>query len=181
MTNKIKWLLLLVQVPSEPSRHRVAVWRQLRKTGAVPVMSGTWALPDATQFVEGMAKARDLCTAAGGTFAVLSATGKDEQSQRVLEQAFRDARSDEWTEFLADCKKFDAEIAKEISIKKFTFAELEEEEQSLDRLRRWFRDLKKRDVLQLESAKQAEAALSGCVANLDDYAQQVYSAMNGDH
>ncbi len=112
---------------------------------------------------------------------MLSATGKDEQSQRVLEQAFRDARSDEWTEFLADCKKFDAEIAKEISIKKFTFAELEEEEQSLDRLRRWFRDLKKRDVLQLESAKQAEAALSGCVANLDDYAQQVYSAMNGDH
>ncbi|WP_218024674.1 Chromate resistance protein ChrB [Glutamicibacter uratoxydans] len=179
VTNEINWLLLLVQVPSEPSRHRVAVWRQLRKTGAVPVISGAWALPNAPQFSEGIAKAKELCRSAGGTFAVLNVEGEDEQSQSVLETAFRDARSDEWKEFLADCLKFEAEIAKEISIEKFTFAELEEEEQSLERLRRWFRDLKKRDALQLPAAEQAQKALNSCIDSLEAYAQSVYSAQNG--
>jgi len=179
VTNEINWLLILVQVPSEPSRHRVAVWRQLRKIGAVPVISGAWTLAEAPQFAEGLDKAKDLCRSAGGTFAVLKVKGEDEQSQMVLEQAFRDARVDEWKEFLADCAKFDAEIAKEISIKKFTFAELEEEEQSLDRLRRWYRDLKKRDVLGLQEAEVAESALNECITNLDAYAQLVYAAHNG--
>lgn len=42
---------------------------------------------------------------------------------------FTTARSADWTEFLADCAKFEQEIAKEIRIAKFTLAELEEEEQ----------------------------------------------------
>jgi hypothetical protein len=32
-----RWLVLAVRVPAEPSRHRVAVWRELRRTGAVPL------------------------------------------------------------------------------------------------------------------------------------------------
>ncbi len=39
------------------------------------------------------------------------------------------------------------EVHKEIRIKKFTPAELDEEEQNLERLRRWYRDLRRRDVL----------------------------------
>lgn len=175
MTDKIKWLLLLVQVPSEPSRHRVAVWRTLRKTGAVPVISGTWAIPDTQHFSEGIQKAQALCQDAGGTFAVLSVQAKDAASQEVLERSFTNARNEEWTEFLSDCGKFEQEISKEIAKEKFTYAELEEEEQSLERLRRWFRDLKKRDVLKLTLAKDAEDALQLCARILEDYAQMVYS------
>ena len=29
--------MLVVRVPAEPSRHRVAVWRELRRLGAVPI------------------------------------------------------------------------------------------------------------------------------------------------
>jgi hypothetical protein len=97
----------------------------------------------------------------------------------MIRDAFTTARIDEWTEFVSDCEKFEQEIAREISMKKFTFGELEEEEQSLERLRRWYRDLKKRDVLQLPEAITAENRLRHCADVLDDYAQQVYDVMRG--
>jgi hypothetical protein len=77
---------------------------------------------------------------------------------------------------MVDCGKFEQEIAKEISRKKFTFAELEEEEQSLERLRRWYRGLKSRDVLRLPQADQASAGLARCVTALEGYSSLVYDA-----
>jgi hypothetical protein len=58
-------------------------------------------------------------------------------------------------EFLGDYGKFDAEIDKELAPLKLTTAELEKEEQSLDRLRRWHRDLTALDVFGASSAAEA--------------------------
>ncbi|WP_343038131.1 Chromate resistance protein ChrB [Arthrobacter wenxiniae] len=179
MTQHIRWVLILPQVPSEPSRHRVAVWRQLRKAGAVPVASGAWALPAGPAFQADLDRAGELCRKGGGTLAVLDASPRDEASAAMLRDAFTAVRVDEWAEFTADCGKFEAEIAKEIDKRKFTFAELEEEEQSLERLRRWYRDLKKRDVLELPQARAADTRLRACVSALDGYAEQVYQAVHG--
>ncbi len=41
----MKWLVLVLRLPSEPSRDRVAVWRELRKGGAGQLGQGSWALP----------------------------------------------------------------------------------------------------------------------------------------
>lgn len=171
---------MLVQLPSEPSRHRVAVWRELRKAGAVPVSPGTWALPAGPVFQPVLDRAGDLTRKGGGIFAVIDASPRDEASANLIREAFAAARFDEWTEFIADCGKFDAEIGREIAKAKFTFGELEEEEQSLDRLRRWFRDLKKRDVLALPEAHAAENRLRQCESRLDGYAEQVYQVVHGN-
>lgn len=170
---------MLIQLPSEPSRHRVAVWRELRKVGAVPVSPGTWALPAGATFQSALDRAGELTRNGGGVFAVIDASPRDEASTNLIRDAFAAARVDEWTEFIADCGKFDAEIAREIAEAKFTFGELEEEEQSLDRLRRWFRDLKKRDVLVLPEADAAEDRLRECESLLDGYAERVYQVMHG--
>ena len=58
---------------------------------------------------------------------------------------------------------------------KFTAAELDEEEQNLDRLRRWFRELQRRDIFVAVSQKQAEARLKHCNDRLDDFAERVYN------
>lgn len=173
----IRWVLVLIQLPSEPSRHRVAVWRELRKAGAVPVSPGTWALPAGPTFQPALDRAGELTRNGAGTFAVIDASPRDDASTNLIRDAFAAARLDEWTEFVADCGKFEAEIAHEIAKAKFTFGELEEEEQSLDRLRRWFRDLKKRDVLALPEATAAEEHLRTCESVLDAYAEQVYHVM----
>lgn len=177
MTDAIAWVLILVQLPKEPSRHRVAVWRELRKGGAVPVSPGTWALPAGEAFQPVLDRAADLSAAGGGTFAVIDAAPRDAASTGLIRDAFAAARLDEWAEFEADCGKFEDEVAREHAKQKYTFGELEEEEQSLDRLRRWYRDLKKRDALQLPEAVSAESRLQQCSDVLDEYAEKVYAVM----
>ena len=68
------------------------------------------------------------------------------------------AREAEWVEFLA---------------------ELDEEEQSLERLRRWHRGLRLRDVLGAPSAANADRRPKECQAKLEDYTQRVFQAVGG--
>lgn len=180
MVRKLAWMFAVVQIPADPSRHRVAVWRELRRAGAVVVSQGTWALPDVDPARAALQRASELATAGGGTVAVFAVRALDEASAGFVERAYRSAREDEWNEFEADCGKFEAEIAKEIAREKLTFAELEEEEQSLDRLRRWYRDLKRRDVLALPAAERASERLATCSRALDGYAELVYRANRSD-
>lgn len=76
----------------------------MRKVGALSFGQVVWAVPDLPAF-----------TADAARFVKL----------------FDTARQADWSEFLADCGKFETELAKEIRTKKFTLAELEEEEQSV--------------------------------------------------
>ncbi|MEQ4567378.1 Chromate resistance protein ChrB [Paenarthrobacter sp. CAP02] len=168
-----RWLLILVQVPSQPSRHRVAVWRELRRIGAVPLSPGTWLLPVHPSFDAGLARAEELVAKGGGSWTLVDASPRN-QGVDTFRSAYEAARLEEWSEFMADCGKFEQEIAKEVAHEKFTFAELEEEEQSLERLRRWFRELKSRDVLHLPQAGEAADHLARCGTALERYASRVY-------
>jgi hypothetical protein len=171
------WVLVLVQIPAEPSRHRVAVWRELRRAGAVPVSPGAWVLPALPAFEAALGRAGELARRGSGTLAIIDAAPRDDVGAAFFHEAFTAARAEEWVELIADCGKFEDEIDREIAQSKFTFGELEEEEQSLERLRRWFRELKSRDVLRLPQADAAEERLSRCTEILDGYARQVYEAV----
>lgn len=174
----MEWVIVVVRAPSEPSRHRVAVWRELRRGGAIPLAAGTWALPATPLTAESVDRVRELIARApDGELLLLDARGRDDTSEGRLRQQYTAAREAEWAEFLSDCAKFHDEIEREIAKEKFTLAELEEEEQSLDRLRRWHRELSLRDTFSAPSADQATVALKECTALLDDFAERVYRAL----
>lgn len=174
----MEWVVVVVRVPSEPSRHRVAVWRELRHGGAIPLAAGTWALPGTPLTAETLDKLRDLIARTpDGELLLLDAQGRDEGSQERLRQAYTTAREAEWVEFLNDCGKFHAELEAEIGKQKLTLAELEEEEQSLQRLRRWHRELSLRDTFGAPSGEQASSALQLSADRLDDYTERVYRAL----
>ena len=123
---EVPWLVLVLRVPAKPSRHRVAVWRELRKIGAVPLGQGAWAAPDVPGFAGGIVRVGELTARGDGQMVVLRATGRTGQDAAWLEAEFTALRQEEWAEFIADCGKFDAEIDKEFALQKFTMAELEE-------------------------------------------------------
>lgn len=170
--------MLLIKLPSDPSRHRVAVWRELSKAGALSVGQGVWAAPDVPVFAAGIARALELSDRAGGEVVSLHASGVTAADSYRFQAMFTSAREDEWTEFVADSGKYELELDKEISNAKFTLAELEEEEQSLDRLRRWHRDITARDVFGSPSAPEAERRLQRCTARFADYTERVFSALH---
>ncbi len=174
MDISFKWVLILIQLAPEPSRHRVAVWRELRKLGAVPISAGVWAVPNLESFTNGLEKATELCGRGGGSLVMIDAAPRGEQAEALIYDAFAAARRDEWAEFIADCGKFEEEVAREIAKEKFTFGELEEEEQSLDRLSRWRDDLARRDALALPEGAAAAEHLEECRKVLSDYAELVY-------
>jgi DNA-binding transcriptional regulator PaaX len=173
----IKWRLLVLRLSGAPSRVRVGAWRELRRLGAVSVGQSTWAVPAASAFSEGVQKVVELAALSAGECLVFDVTPTDERSADRVAGLYREAREAEWTEFLVECDRFSAEIAKEIAKAKFTSAELDEEEQSLERLRRWYRDIRLRDVLGSASAAEAERRLKLCGSELDDYADRVYTAL----
>jgi len=168
------WVVLAYRLPTEPSRHRVAVWRELRRVGAVSLQQATWAVPARREFIEAVDRAVDLIQRGDGDVIVFDAAPRDETASARLEAMYTDDRESEWTEFIAECGKFEREIAKEIRIKKFTTAELDEEEQNLERLRRWFRELRMRDVFGAPSRDEAERRLKDCTESLEDYAERVF-------
>ncbi|GAA2218410.1 hypothetical protein GCM10010429_50560 [Micromonospora olivasterospora] len=168
----------MLRLPTGPSRHRVAVWRELRRVGAIPVGGGVWAAPAAPVFATGLDRVAELVHRADGQMLMLDAAARDEPSRASLIREFNAARAEEWTEFVSECDKYEAEIAKEKRIGKLTVAELDEEEQSLDRLRRWFRELKARDIYGVAEGVQAEDRLKHCTEVLDGYADDVYQAVH---
>ena len=170
----MRWLLLVVRLPAEPSRHRVAVWRELRRAGALSIGQGVWAVPAVEGFTPALDRAVALARRGDGEALVLEARGRTEADAARLEGLFTDAREAEWVEFLADCAKYQAELDQETAKGKFTLAELEEEEQSLERLRRWHRDLRGRDLFGAPSAAEAEQRLKRCAERLEDYTQRVF-------
>lgn len=175
----MEWIVLLVRLAAEPSRHRVAVWRELRRAGAVSLGSGVWAVPAVPVFQPAIQRAGELARRGNGELLALDARPRDPTSAAELQAAFQRARQAEWAEFLSECDRFEAEIAKELRKGKLIVAELEEEEHSLERLRRWYRELKTRDVLGAAAATEAEPRLKACEAALADFAERVYRAVHG--
>ena len=174
----MRWTVLIVRLPADPSRHRVAVWRELRRVAALMLGQGVWAVPTTPAFTQGLERAVELAERGGGEVLVLDAAGRDEEQAARLEALFTAARQAEWAEFVSECGKYEAELDKELRTRKFTLAELDEEEQSLERLRRWYRELKVRDLFGAPLAVEAEQRLKQCTERLEEYADRVYQAVH---
>ena len=71
-------------------------------------------------------------------------------------------------------------LRREIRNEKFTLAELDEEEQNVDRLRRWHRELRSRDVFDSVDVATIQAELDTCTAALEQFTDLVYQAVGLD-
>src|SRR4029450_5901698 len=107
------WIVVVARVPSEPARHRRALWRELRRSGAVALGQAVWAVPDLPAVRPLLERVSGLVDTAGGTSLRLAAKGYADEDVARLEQSYATARKEEWAEFDADCGKYQAELEKE--------------------------------------------------------------------
>jgi hypothetical protein len=170
-----EWLLFLAQLPANPSSLRVNVWRRLREAGSTSLQNGVWILPrspENTVFMERLLAYVRQNGAGGQIFLV---HGLDQAVDEDILGRFKADRSQEYAEFLEQCETFINEIKKETAHQKFTFAELEENEQNLKRLRNWLVKIQKRDFFAAQVSQQAAAAFQDCLHNLQEYTRRVYT------
>ncbi len=107
---------------------------------------------------------------------ILETVALDRAQEDKVVSRFKADRDDQYREFLGRCDDFEKEIANEIGISKFTYAELEEEDTDLKKLQGWLEKIKKLDFYGATLAEEATERLRTCEASLDSYAQRVFDA-----
>src|SRR5258705_13941766 len=125
------WLLLTYKVPPEPATKRVALWRRLKGMGAIYLQNGVCLLPKTDDHVRRLKMLENDVSKMGGESVILETIALDRAQEDKVVSRFKADRDDQYREFLGRCADFEVEIAKEISINKFTYAELEEEDTDL--------------------------------------------------
>ncbi len=170
------WFLLTYKVPPEPSRRRVALWRRLKGMGAVYLQNGVCLLPKTGEHFGQLKMAEAEISEMGGESVMLETVAFDQAQEAKVLARFKADRDDEYREFIGKCEGFEAEIAKEIRIQKFTYAELEEEAADFKKLVNWFEKIRRLDFYGAALADAASARLKGCEALMDDYARRVFEA-----
>ncbi len=170
------WFVLVYKLPPEPTRYRASVWRKLRVAGAVYLQNGVAALPADPGSERVMRGVFQEVRESGGTaYLVRGALVGDEAA---LVEAFNVARDDEYREVLDRCRDFHAELEREREAGKFTFAELEENEEDLAKLGAWFGKVRARDRFGAPLAEETELAVGACREDLETFAQSVYEAVD---
>jgi Fe-S-cluster formation regulator IscX/YfhJ len=66
-------------------------------------------------------------------------------------------------------------VKKEYAENHFTYAELEENEVDLVKLRNWFAKVRDRDAFDADGRHAAEKAIEACTESLEAYAARVYA------
>ncbi|MEY9936601.1 Chromate resistance protein ChrB [Streptacidiphilus sp. MAP5-3] len=173
MADAIKWLLLSYRIPTEPTRLRAGVWRRLKALGAMYLQNAVAVLPASPEAERALRLLRQDIIEMGGSAQVLRAealAGEDE-----VVGAFNTARDEEYAELLGQCRDFLAEIETETAEEHFTYAELEENDEDLAKLRTWLDKIRARD--QFGAARQNEAvrAVQECGSALEHFAERVYA------
>lgn len=174
----MKWLFFSYTLPSRPSRARVSTWRQLKKLGAVNYRS-VWVLPHSTERLGEMRKLIEDIEIWKGEALLIEGKLVNKDHEDQLRRAFVESRDEEYREIIGKCDDYAKEIEFEISRRNFIFAEVEENEEELEKLRLWLKKVEKRDIVDAPLHKQSVEKIRACETLFQDFARRVYEHSHG--
>jgi hypothetical protein len=158
----LDWLIFIYTVPSQPSRKRAYVWRELKKLGAVYLRDGVAILPRRPDLEEHVRTLVQRVEEYEGTadlvFSPLLLPGRAEQ---VVER-FREERSAEYREVYHACVRFLRDVLAEVSADDFGFPDVDNLESELGRLRRWYEQIVERDYFGSAGVERVSEILEKC-------------------
>jgi hypothetical protein len=97
-----EWLLLIHQLPPQPTNLRVRIWRKLQKLGAVAVKNSVYVLPFNEKTHEDFQWLKQEIAAAGGEATVFRAGAIEGATDKEIIAAFRTARDEEYAQVAAE-------------------------------------------------------------------------------
>jgi DNA-binding transcriptional regulator PaaX len=167
------WLLLIYRVPPEPTRLRSTVWRRIKSLGAIYLQNSVAALPASPGAERSLRRLRREILDMSGSAVLLSCGVLAGEAE--IRNTFQAARNDEYEEIVDKCQDFLQQVQKEYDEQHFTYAELEENEVDLVKLRTWFAKVVERDAFGANGRAATEQAIEACEHSLEAYAARVYA------
>lgn len=141
-TSSLQWVLLSYRVPREPSTPRIAIWRRLRKHGALQVGDGLVALPADARTKEHLEWVASMVLEADGEAIVWLATTTKRQNAALAERMNAE-RDGEYVKLIADIRE--RGVAADV--------------RQVNRLRREWRRIDRRDYFRSPEREPARQAI----------------------
>lgn len=144
----LAWLLLLVRLPATHSAERVAIWRKLKKSGAIQIQTSTYILPDDPARYETFQWLTQHIRDAGGDATLVRAREIEGLSNERLIDSFNAARAKEYASLREMLRPFIASAGRTSNLSG-----------KLDRIRKQFREIRGTDFFDSPKAKDVEMVL----------------------
>jgi hypothetical protein len=145
---KINWLLLLVRLPATHKVERVAIWRKLKKSGAIPIQTSTYVLPDRPSCYETFQWLTQHIRDTGGDATLVRAREIEGLRNEELVALFNAARAKEY----ASLRELARSLAKRHKGASDSVGRL-------DRVRKQFREVRQTDFFNCPRAQDVEMLL----------------------
>jgi hypothetical protein len=139
------------------------------------MLNGAWVLPRTDEYAAFLAQLTETVRGQGGNANVFAIQEMSPTETESIVARFRTDRAREYGEFEDRSRSFLAEIERETQRRKFTFAELEEIEDDLEKLSTWLDKIRRRDFFPNGNSQTAMETLERCLAAFQTFAEAVYS------
>lgn len=146
--------------------------------GAVYLQSGVCLLPKTEDHLRQLKMLENEIAEAGGESVLLESVALERSQQDKVLGHFNADRNELYRELIGRCGDFEAEIARETAANHFTYAELEENDEDLKKLKNWYQSIKSLDFYGAPLRKDAEQHIAKCATLLDKYAHRVFEVHN---
>jgi len=125
--------------------------------------------PETPEAASRLLSCRKVAEDAGGTARLFPLVIDDEETEDDLVAEFHALRAAEYAEFQERVDALLDELRREGESGKFTFAELEENEDELEKLERWLKKIESRDVLKCPEHDRSVEILAHGRAALEEF------------
>lgn len=169
------WLLVTVSTGGS-STVRVHAWRKLRSLGALYLQNSVALLPARPETERAITRLVDRVLRSGGEGRVLPIAITDREEEGAVIARFSAERKDEYAEIVSRVPAFLEEIAYERQRGRATYAEVEESEADLERLRKWLGRVRARDYFHALGRLEAEQAVERCATELAAFEVEALAA-----
>ena len=138
----LAWLLLLVRLPATHSAERVAIWRKLKKSGAIQIQTSTYILPDDPPRYETFQWLTQHIRDTGGDATLVRVREIEGLSNEKLIELFNAARAKEY-----------ASLREMFALSWRVPTRTPNLDRKLDRVRKQFREIRATDFFDSPKAK----------------------------
>jgi hypothetical protein len=175
------YILLIYQVPSQPSAARVGIWRELKRTGALYLQQSVCILPHREPLLAVLEKIAERITELGGNYHLLPLTTLPPEEEAKIVDGFIAQSNLQYDEIIENCDiNFTKEIEFETFRQNFTYAEAEEIRQELDKIRRWYDRAVERDWFGAVRREEALQSIERCEKLLEEFEEKVFLKQEAD-
>jgi hypothetical protein len=158
----LDWLLLIYTLPSQPTRKRAYVWRELKKAGAVYLRDGVALLPRLPHLEEQIGAVAQRIEEYDGTVDILPSPQFSPARSTALVARFREERLEEYRELYHACVRFLRDVLEQVDADEFGFPDVDNLDGELTRLRRWREHIAARDYFGAPESTRVSDILAKC-------------------